>query len=91
LVKGVKINNYSYTKRRKEEGSSSYRGYKLFLSEDKFEVVRVDCGIANIPFFRIYIPLSSESVWFGAKITRIKPDDKVKHWTTVFASRSIFW
>ena len=55
-----------------------YGDYKLFLSEDWFKVVRVDCGIANISPFRINIPLSSESVWFSAKITRMKPDDKIK-------------
>jgi len=47
------------------------------LSEDGFEVVRVNCGIANIPLFRIDIPLSSENVWFGTEITRIEPDDKI--------------
>jgi len=65
-------------KRREKENSSSYEGYKLFLSEDEFEVVRVDCGIASIPPFRIDVPLSSESVWFCAKTTRMEPDDKVK-------------
>jgi len=48
------------------------------LSEDGFEVVRVDCGIASIPSFRIDVPLFSESIWFGAKITRTEPDDKVE-------------
>jgi len=48
--------------RRKEEDSSSYRGYKLFLSEDGLEVVRVDCGIASILPFRIDVPSSSESI-----------------------------
>jgi len=32
------------------------------LSEDRFEVVRVDCGIASIPPFRINIPPPSESI-----------------------------
>jgi len=49
-------------KRREKEDSSLYGGCKLFLSEDGFEVVRVDCSIASIPLFRIDIPLSSESV-----------------------------
>ena len=48
------------------------------LSEDRFEVVRIDYGIASISFFRIDVPLSSESIWFGAKITRTEPDDKVE-------------
>jgi len=64
--------------RRKKEDGSLYRGCKLFLSEDGLEVVRVDCGIASIPPFRIDVPLSSESVWFGAQITRVKPDDIVE-------------
>jgi len=48
------------------------------LSKDKFEVVRIDCGIASISPFRIDIPPSSESIRFGAKTTRTKPDDKVE-------------
>jgi len=55
-----------------------YGGYKLLLSEDGFEVVRIDCGIASILFFRIDISLFSESVWFGAKMTKTEPNDKVK-------------
>jgi len=45
------------------------------LSKNWFGVVRVDCGIASIPPFKINIPLSSESIQFGA---RIEPDDKVE-------------
>ena len=48
------------------------------LSKDWFEVVRVDYEIASIPPFRIDIPLSSKSIWFGVKTTRIKPNDKVE-------------
>jgi len=55
-----------------------YGGYKLFLSEDWFKVVRVDCGVASIPLFRIDVPLSSESIQFGTKMTRIEPNDKVE-------------
>ena len=50
----------------------------MFLSKDGFEVVRVDCGVASIPPFRIDIPPSSESVQFGTKTTRTEPDDKVE-------------
>jgi len=64
--------------RRKEKDSSSCGDCKLFLSKDGFEVVRVDYGIASIPFFRIDVPLSSESVQFGAKMTRAEPDDKIE-------------
>ena len=50
----------------------------MFLSEDRFEVIRVDCGVASILPFRIDIPSSSKSIWFGAEIARAKPDDKVE-------------
>ena len=40
--------------------------------------MRVNCGVASIFPFRINIPPSSESIQFGAKMTRIKPDDKVE-------------
>ena len=55
-----------------------YGDCKLFLSEDGFEVVRVDCGVASIPPFRIDVPSSSESIWFCAKTTRTEPDDKIE-------------
>ena len=55
-----------------------YGGYKLFLGEDRLEVVRVNCGIANIPPFRINIPLFSKSIWFDAKMTRTEPNDKIE-------------
>jgi len=48
------------------------------LSEDGFKVVRIDCGIASISSFRIDIPSSSESIWFGTKMTRTEPDNKVE-------------
>jgi len=48
------------------------------LSKDGLEVVRVDCGIANIPPFRIDVPLSSENIWFYVEMTRVEPDDKVE-------------
>ena len=50
----------------------------MFLSEDRLEVVRVDCGIASIPPFRIDVLSSSESIRFYAETTRAEPDDKVK-------------
>jgi len=50
----------------------------LFLSEDGLEVVRVDCGIASTPSFRIDVPLSSESIQFCAKMTRAESDDKIE-------------
>ena len=50
----------------------------MFLSEDGLEVMRVDCSIASIPPFRIDIPSSSKSIWFGAEMTRAEPDDKVE-------------
>jgi len=77
-MKGVQIHNCSCIERRKEEDGSSYGGCKLFLSEDRLEVVRVDCSVASIPSFRIDIPLSSESVQFDAETTRAESDDKVE-------------
>jgi len=64
--------------RRKKKDYSSYRGYKLFLSKDRLEVVRVDCGITSVLSFRINVPLSSESIQFGAKTTRAKSNDKIE-------------
>ena len=64
--------------RREKKDGSSYRGCKLFLSEDGLKVVRVDCGIASISPFRIDIPSSSESIWFSAETTRTEPDDKIE-------------
>jgi len=64
--------------RREKKDGSLYRDCKLFLSEDGLEVVKVDCGIASISPFRIDIPLSSESIWFGTKTTKAEPDDKVE-------------
>jgi len=48
------------------------------LSEDRLKVVRVNCSIASIPPFRIDVLLSSENIWFGAKMTRVELDNKVK-------------
>jgi len=63
--------------KREKKDSSLCGGCKLFLSKDGLEVVKVDCGIASISLFRINIPSSSESIWFGTEITRVEPDDKV--------------
>ena len=65
-------------KKRKEKDSSLYKDYKLFLSKDWFEVVKVDCSIASISLFRIDILLSSKNIQFSAKITRMKSNDKVE-------------
>ena len=50
----------------------------MFLSEDELEVVRVDCGIASIPPFRIDISPSSKSIQFCAEMTRAESDDKIE-------------
>ena len=55
-----------------------YEDCKLFLSEDRFQVVRVDCSVASILPFRIDILSSNESIRFSAKMTRVEPDDKVE-------------
>ena len=77
-MQNIQIHDCSCIKRRKKEDSSSYKDHKLFLSEDRFEVVRVNCDITSIPPFRINVSLSSESIRFGTKITKIEPDDKVE-------------
>jgi len=64
--------------RREKKDCSWYGGYKLFLSEDGLEVMRVDCGIASISPFRIDALSSSESIWFCAETTRAEPDDKIE-------------
>jgi len=64
--------------RREKKDHSSYGGCKLFLSEDRLEVVRVDCGVASIPLFRIDVPSSSESIWFCAETIRVEPDNKIE-------------
>ena len=78
LVQGIQINYCSYIEKKEEKNSNLYGDCKLFLSEDWFEVVRVDCGITSIPPFRIDIPLFSESIQFGAKVTRTEPDNKIE-------------
>ena len=40
------------------------------MSEDGFEVMRINCGVASIPPFRIDIPLFSENIQFGARQLR---------------------
>ena len=50
----------------------------MLLSEDGFEVVRIDYNVASILLFRIDVLSSSESIQFGAKITRVESDDKIK-------------
>ena len=54
------------------------KGHKLFLSEDWFKVMKVDYDIASIHPFRIDILPSNKSIWFGAKMTRMEPNNKVK-------------
>ena len=50
----------------------------MFLSENWFEVVRVDCGVASISLFRVAILPFSKSVQFGTKITKTESDNKIK-------------
>jgi len=48
------------------------------LSDDWFEVIRVNCGIAIILFFIIDVLPFSESIQFGTKMTRTEPDNEVE-------------
>ena len=50
----------------------------MLLSKDGFKVMRINYSVASILLFRIDVPLSSESDQFGAKMTRMEPDDKVE-------------
>ena len=50
----------------------------MFLSKDRFEVMRIDCGIASILPFRIDIPSFSKSIRFSAEMTRVESDNKVE-------------
>jgi len=50
----------------------------LLLNKDRFKVVRVDYDVTSILPFRINVPLSSKSIWFGAQTIRTEPDDKVE-------------
>ena len=77
-VQSVKINNCICIKGRKKKDYSLYSDCKLFLSENWFKAVKVNYNMASIPLFRVDIPLSSESIYFGAKISRIKLDDKIE-------------
>ena len=77
-MQDVQIYDYSCMKRREKEDYSLYEGCKLFLSEDRLEVVGVDYGIASIPPFRIDVLLSSKNIQFSVKITRAKSNDNVE-------------
>jgi len=90
-MKSVQIHDCSCTERREKEDSSLYGGCKLFLSEDGLEVVRVDCGIASIPPFRIDILSSSKSIQFGAKMTRVEPDDKIELGEMLSYASPLIW
>ena len=48
------------------------------LSEDWFEVVGADYGIISILPFKIDVLLSSKSIQFGTKMTRMEPNNKIK-------------
>ena len=90
-VQSIKINDYSYIERRKEKNYSLYIGYKLFLSENQFEYMRVDYNIASIPFFRIDVLPSSKSIQLGAKMSRIEPDNKYFSTTKMLIQRQVWW
>ena len=51
---------------------------KLFLGEDGTEIVGVNGGIIISPLFRVDIPLSSQGIWFRAKVPRTKMDDEIE-------------
>ncbi len=53
---------------------STEGGRELFLSENRPEIVRIDCCILTIPLFWIDVPSSSECVQFPSKFSWSEPD-----------------
>jgi len=47
-------------------------------NKDWIKVVKIDKSIASIPLFRINIPLSSERIRLGSKLTRMESDNTIK-------------
>ena len=74
----LKLTTIIIQREEKRKKCSLYKDHKLFLSEDRFEVIKVNYSIANISFFRINVPSSSKSIRFSTKISKTKPNDKVK-------------
>ena len=58
-------NNCCCAEGRKEKDYCLERYYKLFIDENRLEVVEFDHSIASIFSFRIGILLFSEYVWFN--------------------------
>ena len=58
--------------------SSSNGSRKLFISENRMKIVRVDRSVASIPPFRVDIPTSSESIRLCTKPTWSESDDKIE-------------
>jgi len=48
------------------------------INKNKLEVMMVDHSIVSILLFRIKIPLSSKSIQFSVKISKIELDKKVE-------------
>jgi len=70
LEESGETNNCNCVEERKRKDCSLHRDYKLFLDKNWFEVVRVDCNIAGISFFRINILLSNKNIQFDTKMFR---------------------
>ena len=51
---------------------------KLFLHEDRMEIVGVNSGIIISPLFRVDVPSSSQGIWFCAKMPRTEADDEIE-------------
>ena len=60
------------------EYGCSEGGCKLLISEHRSEIVRINSYIIPFPLFRIDIPSSSQSIWFGSKFTGVKTNHKVE-------------
>ena len=51
---------------------------KLFLGEDRTEIVGVNGGIIVSPLFRVDVPSSSQGIWFRAKVPGMETDDEIE-------------
>ena len=51
---------------------------KLFLSENRTKISRIDSSIVTISPFRVNIPSASQRIRFGAKMAGVETDNKVE-------------
>ncbi len=74
----VDVHYSTSTEGRAFKKSSMERHRELFLSENRPEIVRVDCCVLTIPLFWIDIPSSSECIWFSSKFPQLELDYQIE-------------